>query len=312
MSQLTDILEKQKVLILDGALGTQLQKNGYDVNDSLWSAKFLSENTEAIKQVHLEYLEAGADCIITSSYQASFEGFMKKGFSQEEAKKLIELSIEIAKDVRDDFWGNLENKNNRIKPLIAASIGPYGAFLADGSEYTGNYGISKKELTNFHKKRLDIIVNKNPDILACETMPSLEEVKILSELLKEYKELDSWITFSAKDGSVTNANDDIVQCASWLNEQKDITAIGINCTAPQFISSLIEKIKSVCNKPIVVYPNGGSAYNPITKIWEKSDTNPSEFAKMSHLWQNQGASLIGGCCETGPKEIKAIREILLP
>jgi homocysteine S-methyltransferase len=261
--------------------------------------------------VHSQYLCAGADCIITSSYQASIEGFLKKGFSQEKAIELIKLSINIAKETRDEFWASFEDKASRVKPLVAASIGPYGAYLADGSEYTGDYKISDKELKSFHKKRLEIIIETNPDILACETIPSFKEVKIISDLLKCYPNTSSWITFSAKDENYTNAGDDIKECMTYLNKQEHINALGINCTAPQYIPMLIENIKSVSSKPIVVYPNGGSKYNPITKVWEKGELSPQEYAKLSHLWYTKGAKIIGGCCLTGPDEIQCIRKILI-
>ena len=311
MNTIEEILQKQKVFILDGALGTQIQKNGHDVNDSLWSAKFLNEDTSVIKEVHKQYLEAGADCIITSSYQASLEGFLEKGFSKEKAIELIKLSINIAKEARDEFWETFEDKQTRIKPLVAASIGPYGAYLADGSEYSGDYKISDEELKDFHKKRLEIIVETNPDILACETIPLLKEAKIISDLLKQYPHITSWITFSAKNENYTNAGDDIKECMTYLNTQEHISAVGINCTAPQYIPMLIENIKSVCSKPIVIYPNGGSRYNPITKLWERGELCAQDFAKLAHLWYTKGATVIGGCCETTPNEIEYIRKTLL-
>lgn len=311
MNIIENILQKQNAFILDGALGTQIQRNGYDVNDSLWSAKFLDENPAVIQEVHQQYLEAGADCIITSSYQASIEGFLQKGFTKEKAIELIKLSINIAKESRDQFWEKCEEKDTRVKPLVAASIGPYGAYLADGSEYSGDYKISDDELKEFHKTRLEIIVGTSPDILACETIPSLKEAKIIAELLKEYKDIDSWITFSAKDSNFTNAGDDIKECMSFFNTQEHVGAVGINCTAPQYIPKLVENIKAVCSKPIVVYPNGGSTYNAVTKIWEKGELDASEYAKLAHLWYTKGAKVVGGCCETGPAEIKAIRNTLI-
>jgi homocysteine S-methyltransferase len=311
MNIFKELLEKQKAIILDGALGTQVQKNGYDVNDSLWSAKFLDENPEVIKEVHRQYLEAGADCIITSSYQASIEGFLEKGFSEEKAVDLIKLSINIAKEERDIFWANLEDKNKRIKPLVAASIGPYGAYLANGSEYTGDYGIGDEELKQFHKKRLEIILETSPDLLAIETIPILKEVKIICELLKELKKIPTWVTFSAKNESTTNGGDDIKECMRFLENQDCVSAVGINCTAPQYIPKLIENIKSVSSKPIVVYPNGGSKYNPILKVWEKGEISALEYSKLSLLWFQKGAKIIGGCCETSPEEILNIRERLL-
>lgn len=310
MNIFEQILEKQKAIIIDGALGTQIQKNGYDVNDTLWTAKFLDENPQIIKDVHLQYLEAGANIIITSSYQASFEGFLKKGFSKEKAIELLKLSINIALEIRDKFWENC-NKQDRIKPLVATSIGPYGAYLADGSEYSGNYNISNEELKNFHKRRLEILMQTKPDIYACETIPSFTEAKILCELLEEFNLTNSWITFSAKDENYTNADDEIVEAVKFLDKNLVLGAIGVNCTAPQYLPKLIENIKLHTSKSIVVYPNGGSKYNPLTKKWEKGEISAIEFAKLSHLWFTKGANIIGGCCETGPEEIKEIRKILL-
>jgi len=311
MNQLKKILKKQKILILDGALGTRLQEKGFDLNDPLWSAKFLNENPKVLQDIHEEYLQAGADCIISSTYQASIEGFAKKGFSKDEAEKLLILSIDIAKETRDKFWNKKINKVNRIKPLVAASIGPYGAFLADGSEYTGKYNISLEKLKEFHKKRVKLIAKTNPDIFAVETIPTLEEAKILCELLKEYKNIPNWISFSAKDDCHINGGDKIEDCAKYIDSQKHISTIGINCTSPQYILTLIKKIRDISDKNIVVYPNGGSKYNPITKNWEKSLTDEKEYAKMALLWKQEGANIIGGCCQTGPKEIKELREVLL-
>lgn len=216
MNLLKKIIQKQKVLILDGALGTQMQNHGFDIKDSLWSAKFLDTNPNAIKLVHKEYLEAGADCIITSSYQASLEGFLEKGFSEKKANELICSSIKIAKDTRDEFWENYK-KNDRLKPLVASSIGPFGAYLANGAEYSGDYKINEKELYSFHEKRLDTIMNMSPDIIACETIPIFSEVKILSKLLEKYEKTASWICISAKNDQLTNAGDDIEEVFSWLN-----------------------------------------------------------------------------------------------
>jgi len=311
MNLFEQILENQRAIIIDGALGTQIQKNGYDVNDSLWSAKYLDENPEVIKEVHRQYLEAGADIIITSSYQASLEGFIKKGFSTQKAIDLMKLSINIALETRDEFWENYEEKDKRIKPLVAASIGPYGAYLADGSEYTGKYGISDEGLSDFHRKRLEILISTSPDILAIETMPLLSEVKIIVKLLKEFNKIPTWVTFSAKNETTTNANDNIKDCMTFLENEDCISAVGINCTAPQYIPKLIENIKSVSTKPIVVYPNGGSKYNPILKVWEKGEISALEYSKLSHLWFQKGAQIIGGCCETTPEEILNIRERLL-
>jgi Homocysteine/selenocysteine methylase (S-methylmethionine-dependent) len=160
MNPINNILNDFNLIILDGALATELENRGCVINDSLWSAKILAENPEIIEKVHYDYFMSGADCAITSSYQATIDGFMQKGFTETEAISLIKRSVRIAKKARDDFWNDSENRKNRPMPLVAGSVGPYGAYLADGSEYRGDYNISEEELINFHRPRIKILVMK--------------------------------------------------------------------------------------------------------------------------------------------------------
>jgi homocysteine S-methyltransferase len=307
MNPFETILNKQKVLIIDGAFGTELERKGYNINDSLWSAKFLMEKPEAIAEVHLDYLKAGSDCITTASYQASFEGFMKRGMSEEEAKVLIQFSITIARSVRDTFWENEQNHLKREKPLVATSVGPYGAYLADGSEFRGNYGLSVEALMDFHRKRLATLIEAKPDLLACETIPCLIEAQALCQLLETFPTMCAWVSFSAKDGKHINSGESIRECVAFLETQKQIVAIGINCTAPQHIESLIDEIKAVSSKPIIVYPNGGSTYNALTKTWDGLSKS-SSYGKMAYTWYQKGARIIGGCCQTTPEDIAQIAQ----
>ena len=307
MNPFETILQKQKVLIIDGAFGTELERKGYDINDSLWSAKFLMEKPEAIGEVHKDYLEAGSDCVTTASYQATYEGFMKRGLSESEAKALIQSSVKIAQNVRDTFWSEAKNHAKRQKPLVAASVGPYGAYLADGSEFRGNYGLSEEELMHFHRKRLATLIEAKPDLLACETIPCFTEAKALAKLLEEFPTMYAWISFSAKDGVHINSGERMRECAQFLDSQKQIVAIGINCTAPQYIEPLISEIKAVSSKPIIVYPNGGSTYNALTKTWD-GISKSSSYGKMAHMWYEKGAQVIGGCCQTTPEDIAQIAQ----
>jgi homocysteine S-methyltransferase len=304
MNKIKEILKKQKIVIIDGATGTELERKGYDINDSLWSAKFLMENPKAISEVHKDYLEAGSDCITTLSYQATFEGFKERGLNEVQAKELLQSSIKLAIEARDEFWASNES-NNRIKPLVAASVGPYGAYLADGSEFRGNYGLSEEELVNFHRKRMQALIEAKPDLLACETVPCLIEAKAYVKLLEEFPSTQAWITFSAKDGEHINSGESIKECAKFLDDKEQIVAIGINCTAPQYVESLISEIKEVSSKPIIVYPNGGAAYDGATKTWS-TQANTKDYGKMAFLWYEKGASIIGGCCQTTPNDIKQI------
>lgn len=305
MNPIEVILSKQKVLIIDGAFGTELERKGYDINDSLWSAKFLMEKPEAIGEVHKDYLEAGSDCVTTASYQATYEGFMKRGMSEAEAKVLIQSSVKIAQKVRDAFWSETKNRAKRQKPLVAASVGPYGAYLADGSEFTGNYGLSLEDLKAFHAKRLATLIETKPDLLACETIPCLIEAQALCQLLEAYPEVYTWVSFSAKDGQHINSGETIKACATYLETQPNVVAIGINCTAPEHIESLISEIKVVSTKPIIVYPNGGSTYNALTKTWDGLSKS-SSYGKMAYTWYEKGARIIGGCCQTTPEDIAQI------
>ncbi|MDD3343652.1 MAG: homocysteine S-methyltransferase [Sulfurospirillaceae bacterium] len=305
MNPLEKILQKQKVLIIDGAMGTELERKGFDIKDALWSAKFLMQNPEAIGEVHRDYLEAGADCITTASYQATFEGFMKLGMCEEEAKALIQSAVKIALKVRDTFWDNEANRLNRPKPIIGASIGPYGAFLADGSEFRGDYGLSEAELVTFHRKRMQVLIEAAPDILALETIPCFVEAKAYVKLLEEFSPMCAWISFSAKDGKHINSGERIAECAAWLDDKEQIVAIGVNCTAPQHIESLIAEIRSVSTKPIIVYPNGGASYDGVSKTWS-TQAQTSSYGKMAHMWHRKGANIIGGCCQTTPEDIAQI------
>lgn len=310
MGLIQDYLKKYSPLIVDGALGTELEERGYNLNDRIWSAKLLAQDPKVIGEVLYDYLKAGADFIITATYQASYEGFFDMGMSEKEAKELIVSAIDIAKEVRDRFLDEYKIENlSRPKPLVAASIGPYGAFLADGSEFLGDYKIGFDELKEFHYKRLKTIINSKPDILAIETIPCLNEAKAIIELLDEFDKIQVWVSFSAKDGYHINSGEKITKCAKWLEDIKEVSAVGVNCTNPEFVESLIKEIVLVSSKPVIVYPNKGGEYDNCTKIWKSDDTLPS-FESMAETWFKAGASLIGGCCKTTPHDIETIAKRL--
>src|SRR5258706_10412413 len=239
MNSVTYILNHQPVLVIDGALATELERRGCDLNDKLWSAKILLEQPEAIKQLHYDYFKAGADCVITASYQATVEGFMKRGLNEQAAIELIKKSVQLAIQARDEFWNNESNRAGRIKPFIAASVGPYGAFLADGSEYRGNYGLTEQELMDFHRPRMKALIEAGADMLACETIPCLIEAQAIAKLLKEFPNTTAWISFSARDEQNVSEGQVFADCVKELEDNSQIIAIGINCTSPNYIPALI-------------------------------------------------------------------------
>ncbi|WYP28601.1 homocysteine S-methyltransferase [Alkalihalobacillus sp. FSL W8-0930] len=307
MNPIEHILTDFPLMILDGALATELERYGCDLNDPLWSAKVLLEKPRVIKQVHTDYFEAGADCAITASYQATVKGYRKRGLSEIEAAMLIKQSVELAVEARDAFWSVEANQLGRPKPLVAASVGPYGAYLADGSEYHGDYGLCEEELVLFHRERIRLLVEAGADVLACETIPCLVEAKAIARVLKDFPDVYAWISFSAKDELHINSGELIADCAEWLEGETQIAAVGINCTAPQFVESLITEVKANTAKPIIVYPNSGEAYDPESKQWSDEDAD-EPFVLSTKRWFEAGATVIGGCCRTTPKDIRGICE----
>ncbi len=302
MNVIEERLARQDVIVLDGAFATELEARGFSVNDALWSAKALFERPDLVREVHLDYLRAGADVVTSASYQATVEGFMKRGFSKEEAAALIQKSIQLAQEARDLYLAEREG-NGRV-PFVAASVGPYGAYLADGSEYRGDYGIDEDALVAFHAERLALLAEEKPDLLACETLPCLVEARAIVRALREREiRIPAWFSFSCRDAAHISDGMEIAVCARWLDTVPEAAAIGLNCTAPQYVESLIGEIRRETTKPIVVYPNSGETYDASDKSWHGA---AEDFGTIARRWHTAGARLIGGCCRTTPREIADI------
>ena len=302
MNVIEERLAVQDVIVLDGAFATELEARGFSVNDALWSAKALFERPDLVREVHLDYLRAGADVVTSASYQATVEGFMKRGFSKEEAAALIQKSIQLAQEARDLYLAEREG-NGRV-PFVAASVGPYGAYLADGSEYRGDYGIDEDALVAFHAERLALLAEEKPDLLACETLPCLVEARAIVRALREREiRIPAWFSFSCRDAAHISDGMEIAVCARWLDTVPEAAAIGLNCTAPQYVESLIGEIRRETTKPIVVYPNSGETYDASDKSWHGA---AEDFGTIARRWRTAGARLIGGCCRTTPCEIANI------
>jgi homocysteine S-methyltransferase len=305
MNPITSILNRYPALVIDGALATELERRGCDLKDELWSAKILLEQPEIIKQVHLDYFKAGADCVITASYQATIEGFAKRGLNEREAVALIKKSVGLAGEARDEFWAEGSNRIGRSKPFVAASVGPYGAFLADGSEYRGSYGLTQKELMNFHRPRMKALVEAGADILACETIPCLIEAQAVAKLLQEFPNISAWISFTARDEKHISEGQLFADCVRELEDHPQIAAIGINCTSPKYVPALIREARRATEKPILAYPNSGETYDAAKNDWD-GDPVLDSFGGQAQEWYKAGARLIGGCCRTTPEDIRVI------
>jgi homocysteine S-methyltransferase len=230
---------------------------------------------------------------------------MKTGYTEAEAKALIKRSVAVLLEARDEWW-EAEGKNaGRAYPLCLASVGPYGAFLADGSEYRGKYGISREKLREFHKERMEILWNAGADLLLIETQPSLEEALVEAQIAEEIG-ADYWISFSCKDGSHINEGDRIADCAKALSvEHPHLKMIGVNCTKPEYITELIGHLKETTSLPVAVYPNSGEEYDPLTKTWHGS-ADAKSFGDYALDYFRAGAAAVGGCCTTVDTHIRQV------
>jgi homocysteine S-methyltransferase len=302
---LEDLLAARPVVILDGALATELTRRGADLFDPLWSAKCLIEQPGLIRAVHVDYFKAGADVATTATYQATFEGFQRRGMDREAAAQLMRDAVKLAMEAREEFWAVPANREGRRHPLVAASIGPYGAMLADGSEYRGHYTRSDDQLRDFHRLRLEVLAGSGADLLAFETIPCLREALILAQLLEEFPSMSAWVSFSCQDGSRNCEGEDIGACAAALQPYSQIAAVGMNCTRPEFVESLLRRMRERTGKPLLAYPNSGEIYDATAKVW-RGHPHLRTFADQARSWYEAGARLLGGCCRTTPQDIKAI------
>jgi homocysteine S-methyltransferase len=304
-------LDHQAVMILDGGLATALEDLGFDMNDELWSARILLDDPDLLRQVHLAYLEAGADCIATASYQATIPGFTRRGLTRSEATDLLRFSVSLAQGVRDAFWDDASRREGRMKPLVQASIGPYGAYLADGSEYTPHYDLGEAGLREFHRPRWDALVEEEPDLLGWETIPSASEADALLRLLDDTPHLYAWISFSCRDDAHLADGTPLDGVIASATSVKRVAAVGFNCVPPSLVPDLIDRFTSVTDVPLIVYPNSGEGWDAGAKEWTGAQ-EPLDFGEAAPEWHKMGASVIGGCCRTEPSDIKAIRDALLP
>ena len=291
MNPLQTRLATRPVLVADGGLATCLQAKGCALDDALWSASALADTPDLVAAVHRDYAAAGADIVTTATYQATVEGLRRHGLSQARAHEVIRGAGALARAAVGDG------------PLVAGSVGPYGAFLADGSEYRGDYGITEAALTDFHRARLpDVAVGV--DLLACETIPSLAEGRVLARLLPDLG-VPAWVSFSVRDDGHCSHGEPIEDCVAAVTTCERVVAVGVNCFDPAWGQALVERIAAVTDLPIVIYPNSGERWSE--RRWQGHATTGDQLVAAAGRWYRAGARIIGGCCRTGPDEIAALR-----
>ncbi len=264
-------------MALDGGLASELERAGHDLNDPLWSAKVLLEAPEAVLAVHRAFLEAGADCIVTATYQATFQGFAERGLGEADAEAAFGRGVELAVRARDHFWARARRRSRlrRLRPLVAAGVGPYGASLADGSEYRGDYGIGAEALESFHRRRWRTLARSAADLIACETIPTLAEVRALARLADEFRK-PAWISFSCPDRGRLADGTELEEAVAVAAAAPGVFAMGVNCTAPGNATELVAAIAAGTEKAVVAYPNAGGKWDPKAKRWGAAEVGAGE------------------------------------
>lgn len=325
-------------LVLDGGMSNELAGAGHDLSDALWSARLLADEPDAITRAHQAYFEAGASVAITASYQASFEGFARRGVGRAEAARLLALSVELAREAaRRDRTGR--------RLWVAASVGPYGAVLADGSEYRGRYGLSVAELEAFHRPRLEVLAAAGPDVLALETVPDTDEARALLRAVRGLG-VPAWLSYSVEygpgeygrgeydgkeysgeeysgkkgggkkhggnryrgdedgaGGGRTRAGQSLEEAFALAADCPEIVAVGVNCCTPADADRAVAVAARLSGKPVVVYPNSGERWDAAARDWRGG---PTFRAARVAGWLADGARLVGGCCRVGPREIAGL------
>lgn len=325
-------------VILDGALATYLETLGADISGALWSADILLQNSSLIKQTHLDYYRAGAQVAITASYQASLAGLNKHlKLDGEQGKDVVRKSVQLAQEARDEWVEEHVKGLSEVEKLgiifdgssvpqyrqsvrdrlfVAGSVGPYGAFLADGSEYRGDYNLDREDMKAFHRGRIQALVEAGVDVLACETIPSLGETEALLELLQEeFSETEAWFTFTLRDATHISDNTPLSQIATLFDNVPQIIALGFNCIPDDIGLAALNNLKPLQKErswKMIVYPNSGEQWNAAAREWEGHRTEGGLLAAKTRQWADAGAVLVGGCCRTTPQDIKVMKEVLQP
>lgn len=286
----------RRAVVLDGGLATLLERHGHDLSSDLWSARLLRDDPAAIERAHREFFAAGAEVATTASYQVSFEGFGADGVEREEVERLLRRSVALAAAARDevapDGW-------------VAASVGPYGAVLADGSEYVGRYGLSAARLREFHLPRIELLASAGPDLLAVETIPDAEEAEVLVGILEEVG-LPAWLSYSVS-GAGTRAGQPLAEAFAVATSSQTLVAVGVNCCAPDDVLPALQVALQITGLPGVAYPNTGQGWDSDTHTWSGT---ASYDVSLAPSWVDAGARFVGGCCEVGPADISALADVL--
>jgi homocysteine S-methyltransferase len=291
-------------VVVDGGLSTQLEVLGEDTSGILWTGRVLLDNPHAVQRAHADFVAAGAGVVVTASYQVSRWGFEQAGMTADEADAALRASTMAARAAVEGVPGS--------GARVAASVGPYGAILHDGSEYRGRYGRTHRQLVDFHRERLDVLATTRPDLLAIETIPDVDEAAALVEALADHPGLPAWMSFSAMDDTHTCAGQPIEEAVAVASSSPSVIAVGINCTDPRHVLPLVERMRAAVAVPIVVYPNAGGEWDAADGLWHgtTADGGAAFPDEVVRAWIDAGATAVGGCCGTDARSISRVAGVL--
>ncbi len=299
-------LETGESVLLDGGLGTELERRGHTQLGRLWSAALVRTNPNAIREVHRDYMEAGSKIITTATFQAALPTLRSTGLHRAEAEEFLRDAVALATRERDRF---VHRHPGHYRPLVAASIGPYGAALCNGTEYTGAYEISDKQLVSFHVERLRVLAATEIDLFAFETIPSLLEARVLLSLLEAIPQRWAWLSFTCRDATHLADGNLLSEALEAAQDVPNLCAIGINCVPPQQVLKTIDTLQRHTNLPIIVYPNASNVWDTVRRV-PLDEVSPEAFAESASQWPQGGAQIIGGCCRTTPEHVSALNRML--
>ena len=286
-----------KIKLLDGSMSFPLEQLGYNLKNKLWTGMALISDPDIIKNIHKDYMNAGADYISTSTYQVSYDRLQNMGYQSSEIKKVFQKSVDIVKEA-------IKESRSKKEIKIVGSFGPFASYDPNASEYVGKYNSSDDEIKNFHLNNINIIEETDLDIILYETIPCLREIKILSKILSQTNK-EIWISITCNENIEFRDGSSFKEACKIISQIEQITTMGINCFSPLLVEKALKELKKYSNKKTLVYPNSGEKYNPKDKYW----SGKNEFNNlMIKNWLSLSPDIIGGCCRVGYNNIKKMRE----
>lgn len=296
------LFESKGLVFFDPALATELERRGADLSSHLWSARLITDDPEAIIAVHLDALAAGADVISSASYQASRLGFSRLGLSNAESDARLTRAVTLAREA--------VGRHGAPGRLVAASLGPYGAVLADGSEFTGDYALTPDDLFDFHAPRIEAALESAPDLILFETLPSMAEAEAVARIAKRFSDVPVMASFAAKADRLCHG-EHFVEVVARLESVPNVIAVGLNCTAPDVIAPLLRTVRTT-RLPLGAAPNAGESWDATSRAWTGAPFRGPDFAALAQSYVDAGATILGGCCRTRPDDLAAAVKTVRP